>query len=391
MSDSMIRDPTDTVGNSSGQGVTENHESVQNSPACAAAAGNYDCKHLELAGVPVYRSEKLDFALIKIPKTEAALSNRIRLADGAHITPKNLMLYLPFRDTPVLTVTASAGLLRGMLSGTPTYGNLAGHKSFNEFWTVKFEGNLVGGDCGSWILDAESGNLYGHIIAGSPNTGTAFVMPAYQVLQKLKTSESAELAKTLQLPDSFTTKSSWLDDSFNLIYGKEAEANKDSVVSFSEYLYSKSQKTRQSPLSPSYYTSGSTSQHGLLPTYSGYKLPAMKAPIMTNVHSPGNQMALSGSMNKQHIPQQMGGDMSGLHQQPPQTDRPFKCDQCPQSFNRSHYLKRHKWVHLAVKPFSCEHCEKSFSRKDALKVRYSVPYFILCDRKLIDQTETSSC
>jgi uncharacterized Zn-finger protein len=48
-------------------------------------------------------------------------------------------------------------------------------------------------------------------------------------------------------------------------------------------------------------------------------------------------------------------------------DRPFKCDQCPQSFNRNHDLKRHKRIHLAVKPFPCPSCDKSFSRKDALK------------------------
>merc|ERR1711981_1109667 len=54
------------------------------------------------------------------------------------------------------------------------------------------------------------------------------------------------------------------------------------------------------------------------------------------------------------------------HSSPP-NDRPFKCDQCPQSFNRNHDLKRHKRIHLAVKPFPCGHCEKSFSRKDALK------------------------
>lgn len=51
-----------------------------------------------------------------------------------------------------------------------------------------------------------------------------------------------------------------------------------------------------------------------------------------------------------------------------QQERPFKCDQCPQSFNRNHDLKRHKRIHLAVKPFPCDNCEKSFSRKDALKV-----------------------
>jgi hypothetical protein len=106
------------------------------------------------------------------------------------------------------------------------------------------------------------------------------------------------------------------------------------------------------------------------PPYSGYNLPAMAGPIMSNVHSPGNQMALVGGMNMQYPPHQMGGPMYGHPgQQQPQNDRPFKCDQCPQSFNRNHDLKRHKRIHLAVKPFPCGHCEKSFSRKDALKVR----------------------
>jgi len=49
--------------------------------------------------------------------------------------------------------------------------------------------------------------------------------------------------------------------------------------------------------------------------------------------------------------------------------RPFKCDQCPRSFNRNHDLRRHKRIHLTVKPFPCGYCEKSFSRKDVLKVR----------------------
>jgi uncharacterized Zn-finger protein len=81
-------------------------------------------------------------------------------------------------------------------------------------------------------------------------------------------------------------------------------------------------------------------------------------------------MALvGGNMQMQYQGHQMG-QMYGHHpQQQQQNDRPFKCDQCPQSFNRNHDLKRHKRIHLAVKPFPCGHCEKSFSRKDALKVR----------------------
>ncbi|KAL9099713.1 MAG: hypothetical protein Q9163_004822, partial [Psora crenata] len=111
---------------------------------------------------------------------------------------------------------------------------------------------------------------------------------------------------------------------------------------------------------------------------SQYPLPGMSGqlhlgqPIMSNVTTPGTQMAMIGlppGMPGSMVPEYHSGhaaQLYGNHNQPP-NDRPFKCDQCPQSFNRNHDLKRHKRIHLAVKPFPCGHCDKSFSRKDALK------------------------
>lgn len=112
-----------------------------------------------------------------------------------------------------------------------------------------------------------------------------------------------------------------------------------------------------------------------LPTINGS---GITGPIMSNVHSPGGQLSMIGNMSHHGLPgSMMPGFNSGASaslqqiyggpQQTPHNERPFKCDQCPQSFNRNHDLKRHKRIHLAVKPFPCGHCEKSFSRKDALK------------------------
>ncbi|KAI4143076.1 MAG: hypothetical protein LQ340_007121 [Diploschistes diacapsis] len=102
------------------------------------------------------------------------------------------------------------------------------------------------------------------------------------------------------------------------------------------------------------------------PSYAAHGIPS----VMSGMHGPTQQMTMthSGMMpifNSGHAAQMqhMYGAQPG--QQP--ADRPFKCDQCPQSFNRNHDLKRHKRIHLAVKPFPCGHCDKSFSRKDALK------------------------
>ena len=102
------------------------------------------------------------------------------------------------------------------------------------------------------------------------------------------------------------------------------------------------------------------------------------APVYSNVQNPNGGLALVGvhpgmmpGFNSGHAAQMPHFMGHNPHQQPASTDRPFKCDQCPQSFNRNHDLKRHKRIHLAVKPFPCTHCDKSFSRKDALKVRQS--------------------
>ncbi|PNY25525.1 Transcriptional regulator prz1 [Tolypocladium capitatum] len=94
---------------------------------------------------------------------------------------------------------------------------------------------------------------------------------------------------------------------------------------------------------------------------------SLNGPVMSNIHQPGSQMAVIPGMG---MPQAYGGHplIYGHHSQPQQqSERPFKCDQCTQSFSRNHDLKRHKRIHLAVKPFPCNYCSKSFSRKDALK------------------------
>jgi hypothetical protein len=109
-----------------------------------------------------------------------------------------------------------------------------------------------------------------------------------------------------------------------------------------------------------------------------YQMSGPSGAIMTNMHQPGTPMVAVGNVGgmmpggynpgpSPHGPHHL--HMYGHANQPQaHQDRPFKCDECTQSFNRNHDLKRHKKIHLAVKPFPCTFCEKAFSRKDALKV-----------------------
>lgn len=162
------------------------------------------------------------------------------------------------------------------------------------------------------------------------------------------------------------------------------------------------------PSNPSYYTASSTPQQASFPSYAGHQQPSptgtspgsrgmghpmapppgsyrpygsyqplatMNGPVMSNIHQPGSQLSMIPAMGVPpgyNAHQMMYGHH---HAQPqPQSERPFKCDQCTQSFSRNHDLKRHKRIHLAVKPFPCSFCSKSFSRKDALKVRNSLSF-----------------
>ncbi len=135
--------------------------------------------------------------------------------------------------------------------------------------------------------------------------------------------------------------------------------------------------TQHSPTTGSPGARGLTSLPNTMHSYNRYgsygQLPNMGGPVMSNVHHPGGQMSMVPGMNQHPA---YGGQMlyNGHHAgPPPQSERPFKCDQCIQSFSRNHDLKRHKRIHLAVKPFPCNFCSKSFSRKDALKVRANPP------------------
>jgi hypothetical protein len=80
-------------------------------------------------------------------------------------------------DTAVWT-TIPNGVVAGTLTGTPSYFRLPHATTFQQVYLARMEKPLGPGDCGSWIRNAATGKLFGHVVAGSPTTGLAIVMPA---------------------------------------------------------------------------------------------------------------------------------------------------------------------------------------------------------------------
>ncbi len=132
-------------------------------------------------------------------------------------------------------------------------------------------------------------------------------------------------------------------------------------------------------MAPSLQYPGGARTHGVpsMASYASYS--PIPGPVLSNMHHPGAPLSMVGGMPglpsynhhhtglSPHHPHHLYVHHPGGPS--PQSERPFKCNECTQAFNRNHDLKRHQRIHLAIKPFGCDDCEKRFSRKDALKVR----------------------
>ena len=148
----------------------------------------------------------LDYALVEIKDPNfpliqessldyGSVGSRLRCLQKANNISENVN---------VVATTSSEGILRGKLSATPSYMRLPNSKTFQATFLVSLDGHLADGDCGSWVFDHETGDFYGHIVAGSPGAGSAYIIPANQVLEELQQRLGGEMTlfafDTLQPP-----------------------------------------------------------------------------------------------------------------------------------------------------------------------------------------------
>lgn len=167
----------------------------------------------------------LDYALIEVTRPIHCTANRIDLSSssakgGAKI--QRVVTDGP-KDVKVLAST-SRGIITGVMSGTPLYARLPNGSIYQDVYNVLLDSRLEAGDCGSWVIDAESGDLYGHIVAGSPDSGAAIVIPFARVFEDIEArmkhhphlpltgsacyDEELDLASHLQHTQSVTASSS---------------------------------------------------------------------------------------------------------------------------------------------------------------------------------------
>jgi hypothetical protein len=126
----------------------------------------------------------------------------------------------------IWAATATTGPVAGEVSRCPYILRMPGWSKFQEVWTLRLKRTnrtskklsfgpqflnsclltflSEPGDSGSWVVDAEFGNLYGHIVAGRPGTYTAYILPAYKIFEDVEKRSgcrvSLEVAMTLSDP-----------------------------------------------------------------------------------------------------------------------------------------------------------------------------------------------
>lgn len=135
------------------------------------------------AGKVILRSKELDYSLIEIYHPLASLgdleNNTIELSDVSRIEPC-------CRDAAVKATIPDGGIVGGALSGTPSYVRLPQSRTYVEVYFARFNRPFVPGDCCSWVRDAVTGRLFGHVFAGSPTSGLTMIMPACHVFENAR-------------------------------------------------------------------------------------------------------------------------------------------------------------------------------------------------------------
>lgn len=152
-------------------------------------------KNMTKIGEPVLISEQFDSVLIPIDldlakKLGISISDMGR--DALPLEDFDHHIETSPRDTAIQTTTSNAGLVRGSLSGSPSFVRLPNTTVFQEVYLAKMETPLVSGDCGSWIRNAATGKIFGHVVGGSPTTGLAIIMPANKTFAHMRDAIKSE-------------------------------------------------------------------------------------------------------------------------------------------------------------------------------------------------------
>jgi hypothetical protein len=123
----------------------------------------------------LFQSDDLDYCLIEVDKNDHC-SSSLPVLSQANIGQ------LDNKDVGVTAFTGSGNVLKGIISNRRSCIRLPSATRYIDVLSVQFEDFLQPGDSGSIVRDANTGKIYGHIIAGDTESQNALIVPAGDIL-----------------------------------------------------------------------------------------------------------------------------------------------------------------------------------------------------------------
>ncbi|KFY25073.1 hypothetical protein V493_04854 [Pseudogymnoascus sp. VKM F-4281 (FW-2241)] len=123
----------------------------------------------------------LDYQLVSLSGMVCP-ENMLQIPSQAPIQPK--FVAKEAKDVGVWAATSTTPPVRGRLSICPYLLKLPTY-SLQKLWVVDLERDIRLGDSGAWVMD-ESSNVYGHIVAATPGSFRAYILPLHQIFEDIE-------------------------------------------------------------------------------------------------------------------------------------------------------------------------------------------------------------
>lgn len=172
---------------------------------------NSSTPNLELLGVVSASYVQLDCAVVRVTN-ETILSFLRGLENVEHNSEDNVRVSSA-RRASVVALT-SHGPVQGELFDLPLYTRFAGSQTFQPVYKFTYEGDILMGDCGSLLINTETKEVYGHVIADSQSCCVAFTVSAEPVFDALKRDGKWQLLALDSDTKLQASRETWEDHSF---------------------------------------------------------------------------------------------------------------------------------------------------------------------------------
>ncbi|KAF9882809.1 peptide-N4-(N-acetyl-beta- glucosaminyl)asparagine amidase [Aspergillus nanangensis] len=170
-----------------GSNMAEGPSATTQVPSCSDTSRFADQNLARLDSRSGIESRSLDYMLFEIHDEDQKTSNGF----NEPCTPSRTVhvqdiASIGNRSCSVFILSACHGISKGTLFETPRFMRSSKTPATQKMFSVQLDRHVQSGDSGSWVVDAASGRLHGHIFGGGIGTKIAYIMPADDIFKDIR-------------------------------------------------------------------------------------------------------------------------------------------------------------------------------------------------------------